>query len=192
MVLPVIDGVMRVAVEWTCSDLVGLSAVNVMHFWTNSETQASLLPAMNSNWQTHQGELMDSDTTVLRATAQELDGVSASIVGTLDNWTGSSGSGDNSPAYCAVVRLGTALSGRSHRGRIFLPFVLESVITNGLFDAPNAAELAAAWADFQTAMQVDGWNQVVASYLLEEQQEVTNYSVDRVAGIQRRRQERLH
>ena len=191
MPLPVIAGVSRVAVNWIYAEDFPLRATNVMHFDSGLLSPSDLVDALNANVQTHQFETMPDNVLCENVVVTPLDGVSGSFEGALPDWHGSSGVGDFSPAAGAVVSLKTAKRGRSYRGRIFLPFCVDTIAGAGVMDQANADELAAAWNDFGAAISGDGATPVVASYTLGTAEPVTLYTVDTVLGIQRRRQEQL-
>ena len=87
----------------------------------------------------------------------------------------------------------TAHRGRSHRGRIFLPFIAEDVSTKGVLTGSVAAATTTAWNTFQAALEAHGggWQVDVASYKLATSEIVTNFICESMLAVQRRRQERL-
>jgi hypothetical protein len=203
MPLPVITNVTRVAFHWFDSHTGG-DAVNVMHFRNTAGTVDDLLDEIE-DWVTggtpaHGPALWDavsSGTYVDSMSATKLDGTSATIVRPVlgvsnTAWQGQSGGG-SLPAVAATVSLATATRGRSHRGRIFLPTLGESAMTDGLVAGGIRTAMQVGWDDF-----LDQFNDpagpgalVVASYKLHTSSDVTSLVVKSHVSTQRRRQKRL-
>jgi hypothetical protein len=99
-----------------------------------------------------------------------LDGISATssfATGGPAKWTGSN-SGDYVPQSPALVKLQTGVRGRDNRGRIFVPFIAEGVLSKGVIDAPTVAAMTGAWNNFLAALNAlvapGSWQLVVAAY----------------------------
>lgn len=95
-----------------------------------------------------------------------LDGSTNTIVrdGTLSNWPVGAHSGDFTPQVAAVVRLRTALRGRSGRGRLFLGPVSEGVANGGRITATSAGNVTSAWDAFANDLTGASVQIGVASY----------------------------
>jgi hypothetical protein len=61
------------------------------------------------------------------------------------------------------VTLYTLIGGRANRGRIYLPFVAEQGINDGLFIGDTATVPTPAWNTFVSTMGDDDWVMQVAS-----------------------------
>lgn len=194
--LPVIAQTFRVALEWHHSN--GQIAVNVIHIHTAgagklaSDVQENLDDNISSNmWLT-----VSSGAVVTAIAITPLDGVSATLTSAPAvpaGWTGGA-SGDFSPATATLIKETTALRGREHRGRVFLPFTAESQMSDGVIDPTTAASVTTAWNGFQGAIEVDADTPMgicVASYKLATQINVSSFLCESLAATQRRRQGRL-
>jgi uncharacterized protein YfiM (DUF2279 family) len=124
-----------------------------------------------------------------------LDGVTATshyVPATPGNWVGQNGA-DFAPAAAQVIKLGTGLRGRSHRGRVFVPFQNQLAYTDGLLSSGTAAARSTSWQDFNDDMAGGAHNLAItiASYKLATQQPVVSFNCELPLGTQRRRQGRL-
>jgi hypothetical protein len=163
--LPVIADVFRVTFHW--SALAGADhPVSVQHFRaTAAGDSADLAAQLDANKQTHQLEGLTTATAVGRIDILPLDGVTPTHSFTLANWFGESGGGGDPLIGQAIMLLGqSSVRGPRHRGRMFLPSPIESIITQGSITEANRAEIETAWNGFQTAMEADDWEWGVASY----------------------------
>ena len=190
MPLPTIPDAYRVALVWNAS---GQLAVNVMHFLRASTTSAVIASTLDANVTAAMWGSVWPSASVNHITVTPLDGNSASY--TLNTsgakWTGSAAAGDPIIAVAAMVKLTTAFRGRSNRGRLFLPFVCESVQQGGTIVAGTVTSMQTAWNNFLTAMIAAGQQPIVASYLHANQHPVTAFTVESFFGTQRKRQSRL-
>lgn len=100
------------------------------------------------------------------------------------------------PGATFSIKFGTGLSGRSYRGRMYWPILIDGLVTNGLLDAAYAGALRSAVDDMFSAILVDTADQhVVVSYANDcewrttgVKTPVTSYSyVDLAVDSQRRR-----
>jgi hypothetical protein len=125
-----------------------------------------------------------------------LDGVSPTVdfpTGSPAKWTGPGG-GQTSPAVATLVKLTTDLRGRSHRGRVYLPFQSEAAEADGALNPATQTAAQAAWSTFLTAIAADATTPmtlVVASYKLSSARNVQSVAVEGMLATQRRRQSRL-
>jgi hypothetical protein len=209
--LPTITGVHRVAFNWRVSTS-GPFATNVMHFLAGSMTPSALRTAIDANVTTGMWVGIALGTAVYQLQITPLDGVSATEVFTVSGskWAGSNTAGEYSPASSFVVSFKTGTRGRRARGRIYLPFPLESQIASGVSSgAVSGAQTA--WDNFRAAMNTATAPQVIATYghSLHKTKTsgggytmtpvtwtatsylVTSTTVESVLGTQRRRQSRL-
>lgn len=95
-----------------------------------------------------------------------------------------------------VISHRTTATGRSGRGRTYMPGVGDADVTDGLMSAAYVSEVLVAWASFITNIETDtGWDFVVAQRFLDGAQlttgvmrTVANEILKRQLGTQRRRQ----
>lgn len=189
--LPIIADTFRVSLEWVHTD--GQTAANVMHFQGVGKTSADVYAALDTNVAAQLWNIVSGDAKVGEVRVTKLDGGSATYVATPTGakWAGPGGTGgDTVPQVAAVISLRTALRGRSHRGRIFMPFPVESAIANGRITASITTNVT-AWNTFIVAMNTAAVPLVVASYKLGSKELVTSVLLETVLGTQRRRQTRL-
>jgi len=132
-----------------------------------------------------------ADASVALFHITKLDGVSATQTFTGGNWIGGSASGDMIPQVARLIKLQTGFRGRSRRGRVFLPFVAESAQNGGNMIGDSAGPLVTtAWNTWRGDLIADGFNLVVASYKLEDAEDVTVCTAETPTATQRRRQSR--
>lgn len=124
-------------------------------------------------------------------------GTAASFVGVgTIGVAGNSGASQVLPDQLAlVVTLRTALAGRSHTGRIYLPITKWNLSSQGQMAKAETDGLAAWFAAFLTAANtsltgVSGNHMVVASQKLGTSQSITSVTVDTKIDVQRRRANR--
>lgn len=193
--LPVIDHVYRCAFHWT-ADLQ--SATNVVHVSTDTvgKTPLEVFTCLDAHVTAGMWGNATTDSAVVDVAITPLDGTTATAdfpTGGVAKWSGVNG-GEFVPQVAIIVKLATPTRGRSHRGRLFLPFTSEGSIARGSFDGAIAASMTTAWNAFALAIDTDAttpMNLVVASYKLASASAVDNIIVERVPGTQRRRQGRL-
>lgn len=145
-----------------------------------------------SDWNASQLDASGNSSSIDTLFVTPLDGVTASTsypTGSSGKWVGTQ-SGDMVPATAAVIKLTTTLRGRSHRGRVFLPFITETAQTNGKLLTGITGVLQTAWGNFLVALGISGIEWVVASYKLSTAQVVNNVLAEQALGTQRRRQTR--
>lgn len=185
---PVIEDVYRCALKW--SDGSGHTAVNVIHVKQAGVDSATIFADLDANVTVTMWGYVTDDFHVTEVAITPLDGVSATTVfptGSTSKWRGSATS-DFIPASCSLVHLGTDLRGRSHRGRIYLPYLAEGQQAKGVLAPAGLATWQAAWDTFRLGLTA---LLVVASYKLAVATEVTQTYCEPVAATQRRRQSRL-
>lgn len=189
--LPTITNVFRCAFNWREAS-TGQIGVNVMHFRAPGFTAEEVATAVDSIGNLEYWSPMVTDAYMVQFDVTPLDGAGAthSQAPTHGGWGGSQ-SGDFSPASAVVVSFKTALRGRSHRGRIYLPFIAEAVISDGQLTGAQVTALNTGWAAFISSAAGAGVTPVVASYKLSTAADITGTSVISGLGTQRRRQGRV-
>lgn len=199
--LPVIANVFRCALNWTAGSQ---TAVNVIHIFvdpTGTQAPSEVFEALDDFVTQAMWTPVSSSAGVASVDITPLDGVTAtasfSTAGAA-RWTGSEG-GDIQVAPAAIVKMQTALRGRSHRGRIFLPFLGEGATSGGQLVGGRDVTTTAAWAAFQTALQGDAVSRAVVVAAYDRRHAgagaaahfVTSFLCELELGTQRRRQGRL-
>jgi hypothetical protein len=187
--LPVIADTFRVAANY---DKLGQSAVNVMHFRTTTDNAQELGERIIDSWDGDQLATLSSDATLTSFDITPLDGVGATVtVNTPEDviWSGSTGT-ESLPQVACIIKLTTALRGRSFRGRLYLPFTDESKQDDGNVAPSILGTVTTAWETFVADMLAGGAELVVASYKLEEANAVTSLLLEDKTATQRRRQAR--
>jgi hypothetical protein len=192
--LPVIANTWRVAVGWH-ETITGQHAVNVMHFkdTLGGGTATGLQTTLNGHWTAamvaSQANLALADTLSIIA----LDGTASTVILPGPSVVGGT-AGDWIPQVSELVSLKTGVRGRANRGRIYLPFVAEGAVGNGVLMPATVAPLNTAWEAFRVAMQTAHWSLVVASYdrahsgAGAHENIVTTCLVETQTATQRRRQ----
>jgi hypothetical protein len=171
--------------------------VNVIHIDDNTggHTDAQLRTALDNAADPAMWVQQVPGASVTDIAITPLDGVSATTHGapiTPAHWTGQNGAAFT-PAVAIVIKIGTGLRGRSHRGRLFLPFVNDGVLTNGLLDDGDVGNYSAAWRDFFDDLEAGApaYTPGVASYKLAQFHAEASVSCEKAFATQRRRQGRL-
>src|SRR5262249_41995151 len=122
-----------------------------------------------------------------------LDGSSATqsfTTGGPAKWKGTETGEEVIAQMAMLVKIQTALRGRSHRGRIYLPWVSEGSQTAGVIGPTIVAAAQTAWTAFIAAMNTADAEVGVASYKHASWQPCTVAAVESFGGTQRRRQPR--
>jgi hypothetical protein len=153
--LPTIVGAYRTVARWLDAT-TGQTAVNVMHIssgvTTSTVTQAG--NAMKASWTANQQLFMPTSVHLIAFDITPLDGHSASatfLTGNGAPFTGGSAL-DFAPAVSALIKVQTAQRGRQNRGRVYLPFVSESQMTNGSLISADPPLVTTAWGNFVAAL----------------------------------------
>jgi len=190
--LPVIANVYRVALNYLHGGTAQI-AVNVIHVRSASTNPALVALAIHSSMLNKMFTTMSSGALCKSMDLTRLDGTSAAYHHTMTPFSGQGSSGDFEPGSTAVVGFRTALRGRSHRGRLYLPFLAEGQASNGQLTAGQALVLLLGWSNFVNALPTKTplCFLVVASYKLATATDVVTTPVLRAYGTQRRRQERV-
>jgi hypothetical protein len=203
--LPVIPHTFRVALKWS-QLATGQTAVNVIHLsnLTGTAAQSDVFEALDDAVTAAMWDACSANAAVSQVDVTPLDGTSATQTFTTGNparWVGTE-AGDFVPATAALVKLQTGIRGRQNRGRIFLPFIVESAQVNGALTSGEVATMQPAWTAFLASLAADStapgpWALVVASYDRKHagagahENPAVAATVEAVLATQRRRQGRL-
>lgn len=193
--LPVINNTFRIAIHWT--DGGGQNAVNVIHtLAAASATTDAVMELLDDTVTSNMWPSVATGCHVNDVAITPLDGLTAThhySPGTPGNWTGGAGSSEYEPQIAVCVKLTTEKRGRSFRGRLYLPFTAESVVSKGTVDGTIAGDITTAWTTFVAALESDPTTSsslCIASYKLAEATAVTSVLGEAEAATQRRRQGR--
>lgn len=192
--LPTILDVYRVALNWTCG---GQNAVNVMHFHVaGGTTPSALIAHLDTAASVSMWNSTIAAATVLDLQVTPLDGTTATQTfapPTPGHWQGGGGGTEWSPATAAVIKMITAVRGRSYRGRLFLPFTAENEMVNGFVRSLILPGMQTAWTNFVTSLNAltPAVSLTVASYKLSVATNVLLAGPEPTLATQRRRQTRL-
>jgi len=166
----------------------------VIHVRKSSESALTCYNELNAKVTAAMWGHTKTDTGVYEVDVTPLDGTSATAdyaTGLPAKWKGGVTAGDViQPQTAVVVKLLTAVRGRSYRGRIFLPFVADSVTSPGILASGTQGTMQTAWTTFFGALTTDSWELVVASYKHSSATAVTSVLVESQVGTQRRRNPR--
>lgn len=192
MPLPVIGDVFRVALRWHNDDTLS-DAVNVMHFFGNGLTPADVATALDASLAANMWVFQDQHSKITEIDITPLDGSSTTfpyIPTPGAKYAGVQSAEDNSPQVANIVKFVTDKRGRSYRGRVYLPWVVDSGQTNGVLNPTDLASCNTAWVAFKTGMTTHSCPLVVASYKLESYETVIAVQAEKFTATQRRRQKR--
>lgn len=162
--LPTISGVHRVSLEWR-QGTSGPTAANVMHFHGASTDTNALYAALGSALSANCWLGIGSDCKIYQVAITPLDGSTATAIynPTGAQWGGSGTPGDYIPSAAGVLSLRTLKRGRRYRGRVYVPFILEQVVSSGTFSA-SLSLAQTAWNTFLTSMAAASYPWHVATY----------------------------
>lgn len=194
--LPVITNVWRCTFNWSVAG--GQLAVNVIHIRDESgaATAGDIFTAIDAAADQAMWGAQTDGASVHQVDLLPLDGVHATSsfpTGSPAKWTGGSGGTTWTPQNANLIKVTTGLRGRSHRGRVFLPFVDESAGSDGVMLSATVTSVTAAWQDFDDDLSAGtpSLSFGVASYKLAQFNEATSILAESLFGTQRRRQGRL-
>lgn len=192
MPLPVIPFAFRMTLNWGGS-VLGVRPHNVLHFGgSGSNNEDDLAAAFDANADGGLFTPIDETYSIESIDIIALDGVAAQKTYVLTTPISGSGTGQGIPASAAVLSMHTAQRGPRGRGRLFLGPTSEGETSNGVWGTTvTRANLVTAWMAFNAAMVADGFVNVVASYVHEDDHVVTNYGMRPQVGTLRRRQDQL-
>jgi len=127
---------------------------------------------------------------VFQVDVTPLDGSGVTLptpTGSPAKWTGTGTGGDILPTSCLLMKLNTAQRGRSHRGRIYLPFLNTNNVGDGKIGSSIQASVTTAWVAYKTALASAGAPLQVASYVLASSADVVAIAAETYEATQRRR-----
>ena len=192
--LPVINGVFRVALNWTHA-ATGQSAENVIHISDIGGSSNAVAAELDSRAVADMWLSANSQASVKSLSITPLDGTSATIdyLMTQDGRWAGDGTDGFLPAVATIVKFNSAMRGRANNGRLFIPFTDEGKVTDGSLNTGLAATMTTAWQSWVANMVSDGFVPCVASYLVgsAHESDIVQVTVEEVLGTQRRRQGRL-
>jgi hypothetical protein len=200
--LPTIANTFRVALNWT-EIPTGQTAVNVIHIKqrSGSPTAFDAWTALSAAVVSGMWLPVANTARVTKVQITPLDGTSATEDHTPEvagEWEGQA-DGQFVPQVAGLVKLQTPLRGRNHRGRVFLPFISELVLANGVWSGLDVTAWTAGWQEFVSNMvaETGEWDLGVASYDRAHGGAgavftgVSDVSGEAIPATQRRRQSRL-
>lgn len=187
--LPEITNVYRCAFNWALASQ--RVAANVIHTRTSvfDDAQAVAEQVRDAASAAQWGPV-HSSVGVEQIVVTKLDGTSASyeLDVTADAaWQGQT-DGQYVPQVAAVVKFTTSQRGRSKRGRLFMPYIAEAAMQDGLI--LDLGPVQSAWEDFVQNLDLVSCPLVVASYKLESAQDVIGVLAETRIATQRRRNRR--
>jgi len=178
-------------VQGTASTNVEASALaeDLLQVWLDLDVRLPIQSLIKS----------DSSYTFVKAYCYPTGGPTATFVGerTITPGGGGGGSGSgNAPLYqCMVVSTRTALSGRTHRGRLYLPASGTTLDTTHRFANPLLGQVADAMkAMFDAVNDFVVPVGLVVSVLSQKDSDsefVTSISIDSKPDVQRRRENKM-
>lgn len=192
--LPTIPNTHRVAFNWANADNPTWRATNVMHFSKSGGNPADLVTKIDSHVTATMWGQTSSSASVSNLVVTPLDGSSVSFpfnTGSPAKWKGTLSSFNYVPQVACVVKELTGKRGRSYRGRVYLPWVLEDTQLAGLLTASIQGTMQTAWLAFFSAMTADSWDWVVASYKLSTSEKIVAIAVEQNLGTVRKRWRRI-
>jgi hypothetical protein len=193
MPLPTIANCYQVKLVWT-NAAMQRQATCAFHVSdvTGAGHEAAIMAVLNTEIDATLWTVLSGGAVITRVDITYLGTPSATvsfIPVTPAHWTGGGGT-DAIPQGCAVVTLQTATRGKSHRGRIFLPWVGEVEQLQGVLLAADVATMQTAWSDLVDDMAAASFPLSVASKLLSSQSLVVSAVVRPFLKTQRRRSRR--
>ncbi len=180
----------RCALDWV-NDNGPQHATNVIHIHKSSSNAAAVASALDSNVTAAMWTFQPNYAHISQLVITPLDGLGVSlpvITGSPAKWSGNGGSGDMIPQVANVIKMLTLKRGRSYRGRVFLPWVLEGLQNGGTLSGASVTTTTNAWVAFHTALTSAGFDLVVASYLHATADNVAGLICEPLTATQRRRQ----
>lgn len=190
MPLPVLPDTYQCRLLWANGAIVKLASNDLyVYDLTPPHTEAEVYSALDAAVLANQWALVSSGSSVEEVVVTKLDGASAGVTfetGSPDKWTGQ-GDTQFQPQCCQVVTLRTGLAGRSHRGRVYLPWINNDASAAGVLNATDVALAQAAWTTFVGALNTASFPLVVVSKKLTASFDVTAVKARANATTQRRR-----
>lgn len=157
----------RVVFHYT---IYGQTVENVFYFrhfgGYDDTTIVALVSAMTTAWETQIKPLLPDvatlDSITATGTATESDVQAVALVAQTGSNTGD---GMETIGNTLCIKFNTGLSGRSFRGRLYWPILIEGFVAANVVAEPYASNLVAAFSDFVSDTNADtGDSHVIASY----------------------------
>jgi hypothetical protein len=195
MPLPTIPGVFRCALNWTHDDTSN-TATNVIHVHSLTADEQGVFDALDAAVDADQWGFSSNGAQIHEVVITKLDGTPDGVVFPTNDsvdWQGGGGT-DFIPQASALVKLTTAQTGRSGRGRVYLPWLVEGQQNGGVLDSTQRGITQSGWENFVNdlpgGLGLGALGLVVASYKLESAAKVTAVLVETMSATQRKRQQR--
>ncbi len=182
-------------------DLNGVGVSVCLHFeMTSPQTQdyIDLAAAVAAEWADHMLASQSNDLTMADVTVYDLSAESApKYINSDENGSPGTDATDAAPNNSAViVSHRTTQTGRSGRGRTYVPGISETDVVDGLLSTAYVNEVTTNWGLFITGVETaTSWEFVVAQRWADGVQlttgvmrEVVTEIITRHIGTQRRRQ----
>jgi len=186
--LPVIAGIVRVALTWTNGSGSPETVHNVLHFDGDTGDVTDLCTSFNSELDAVQDDALaalSSSYLLTSLTAIPLDGTSGGTTVSVGG-VGGHATGDYIAQGCQVLSMYTGRRGPRGRGRMYLGPVGEVVQENGHV-AVTALVFTTAWQQVFDNLSGLGADLVVASYAHADAHPVTSLAMHSPLFTQRRR-----
>lgn len=190
MPVPVLPNVWQARLVWSSAS-APRRAVNDLYFLDEFSAYAAdgVNGALAANFSVDMWKNVTSAASISNIQITKLDGVTAStdfLTGSGAQYTGD-GDTDLILQGSQVVTLRTGLIGRSHRGRIYLPWIGGGNQISGVINAGDTVIAQAGWTAFHGGMTTAGLPPVVVSRVLNASFPVTSITVQPFLKTQRRR-----
>lgn len=193
----VFSGFVVTGQSWSCSLWFRTIAAGLMTQTELNTANGDLGDAAVGSWATLASALWPSSTTLTKCTTYVYPNntVTASKVSTPHTLAAAGSTTTTMPPQCAVVAsLRSEVPGRSGRGRIYIPYTLAGLASDGQIASTkvdNVANAVAAMIGDMNALSLPGGLTpvcCVASFTKQEQPTVVSVVVDSIVDTQRRRE----
>lgn len=198
MPLPTIPDCYRVAIDW--KHLVGgFTATNVIHVLAPTGDEDEVAEAVASSFNANMWDTVTSSGQIDQLVVTKLDGTPDGFVygrAALEGWQpvanalkGTAG-GHTIVQVGALVKLATGATGRSGRGRVYLPWIGEAAQNSGFVETVDRDLTTDGWVDFANALVALNQALCVASYKNSAAAQVLNLACEDKVATQRKRLKR--
>lgn len=190
MPLPIVANLYLARLVWANAG-APRHAINDLYFHDDAggHTGTDVYNAMAANVTHNMWLTCQSGSSIIQVVTTKLDGSAASETHTTgggSTWSGDA-TGDTILQAATVVTLRTGFRGKSFRGRIYLPFVGDQVLSDGIFTSGTITAMQTAWETFRAAMKTAGFPIHVCSRLHSSSVETSSETVQPNCKTQRRR-----
>lgn len=190
MPLPTIADCFRVAINYV-EQASGHTATNILHVLGPTADEDDVFDSFNDHVANAMWETSSDGTNVVEVVITALDGTPDGRVygpsALTGDWPTGSGSTDFNPQVCSLVKLATGATGRSGRGRIYLPWLQDALVSRGIITEASSDAQTAAWVTFANDLVTDNLALAVASYTNASAAQVLNLATESQSATQRRR-----